>query len=100
MKTLIFKNYYIEQWNPITSVKPVIITQLSNIKSQYNQFSPIEQNPQFFQEHINPNFKIFEEIMKFLKLKHENHVYMMHEQKTVQKIGSNYSKSPKTLNFL
>ena len=65
LKTLSFKNSYIEHLSNTTSIKQVIITQFSNIKSQFNQFSPIKQNPQSSQEPINPNFDNFKKSRNF-----------------------------------
>ena len=44
----------------ITNVKHVIINQ-STTRIDFTQFSPILQNPQFPQVHMNPNFEIFQE---------------------------------------
>ena len=50
-------------------------------RANFTQFQLIEQNPKISQEHMNPNFKFFPQIMKILKLNHRNHVYVMHTQK-------------------
>ena len=83
-----------------TCLKHVINIQSINYKDQcYPILSNWTKSPIYSRTH-EPQFWKFSRIMKILKFKHRNHVYIMHRQKPIDHFKSKHPKTSKIPNFL